>query len=377
MSRLFSLSLLLIVLSGCAGQVQKDSDIIIHGIENNDMAVLKSHRDSPYITTSKIVQTGFIEYSNAMEAAIYNRNLDAVKYLSSINAAHKVSIWFSGSSGEWERTPVNIPAAELACGVAEFEIMEFLLEHYPDDIPNYTNCLHYIVSTISYYPSVHFFMLKNPAPTFRDGKNTAIAVQKIIDMGGDPNKLPEYGSPLYESVFTSTTNNLLTALLENGLDANMRYSCVHGKCMFLTELGNYLDEVQSSERARILVKYGADVNITHNTPVIVGFNVSGSYLYETKSMTPLHNAEFFDRNILAATLIDLGADPTHKNADGYTPENFKGKFAQIKVLREKQVAANQQKAAQQRAAQQNQDSGGSFGGSILDVMGAIGAGGLY
>lgn len=369
MNRLFSLSLLLVVLSGCAGQASKEAVIQIHGIENNDIAVLESHKDNPYITTSKVAQPGVIEFSNAMEAAIYNRNLEAVKYLSSINAAHKVSVRFFGSGGEWERTPATIPAAELACGVAEFEIMEFLLERYPDDTPNYTNCLHYVVSTISYYPSAHFFMLKNPAPTFRDGKNTAIAVQKIIDMGGDPNKLPEYGSPLYESVFTSTTNNLLTALLENGLDANMRYSCIYGKCMFLTELGNYLDEVQSSERARILVKYGADVNVTHNTPVIVGFNTYGSYLYETKSMSPLHDAEFFDRNILAATLIDLGADPTRKNADGYTAESFKGKFAQINVLREKQVAINQQ-----RAAQQNQDSGSSVGGTIFNIMGAIGAG---
>ncbi|RCX02237.1 hypothetical protein [Marinomonas foliarum] len=368
MNRLFSLSLLLIVLSGCASQKSKEADIQIHGITNNDMAVLESHKDNPYITSSKDALPSYIEYSNAMEAAIYNRNLDAVKYLTSINAAHKVSIRYLNLNNQWARTPVNVPAAELACGVAEFDIMQVLLERYPDDTLNYTNCLHYVVSSYSYYPD-HFAVLKNPAPTFRDGKNTAIAVQKIIDMGGDPNKLPEYGSPLYESIFTSTTNNLLTALLENGLDANMRYSCVHGKCMFLTELGNYLDEVQSSERARILVKYGADVNVTHNTPVIVGFNTYGSYLYETKSMSPLHDAEFFDRNILAATLIDLGADPTHKNADGYTAESFKGKFAEIKVLREKQVAINQQ-----RAAQQNQDSGSSAGGTILNIMGAIGAG---
>lgn len=368
MNRLFSLGLLLIVLTGCASQAQKEADIQIHGIESNDMAVLESHKDNPYIISSKDALPSYIEYSNAMEAAIYNRNLDAVKYLTSINAAHKVSIRYLNINNQWARTPVNVPAAELACGVAEFEIMQVLLERYPDDIPNYTNCLHYVVSSYLYYPD-HFALLKNPAPTFRDGKNTAIAVQKIIGMGGDPNKLPKYGSPLYESVFTPTTNNLLTALLENGLDANMRYPCAHGKCMFLTELGNYFDEELSSERARILVKYGADVNVAHNTPVIVGFNVSGSYLYETKSVTPLHDAEFFDRNILAATLIDLGADPTRKNADGYTAESFKGKFAEIKVLREKQVAINQQ-----RTAQQNQDSGSSAGGTILNIMGAIGAG---
>ena len=376
MTRLFGISLLLILLSGCASQASKEADILIHGIENQDIAVLENNKDNPYITTTKNVEPGFIEYSNAMEAAIYNRNLEAVKYLSSINAAHKVSVRFSGPGGEWMRTPANIPAAELACGVAEFEIMAFLLERYPDDAPNYTNCLHYVVSTISYYPSGHFFILKNPAPTWRNGENTAIAVQKIIEMGGEPNKLPEYASPMYELVFSSKTNNLLIALLKNGLDANMRYSCSRGKCMFLTELGNYLDEIQSSERARILVKYGADVNATHNTPVIVGFDASGSYLYETKSMTPLHDAEFFDRKILAATLIDLGADPAHKNADGYTADGYAGKFAKIKALREKQVAINQQRAAQQQA-QKNQDSGSSFGGSILDVMGAIGAGGLY
>jgi hypothetical protein len=72
-------------------------------------------------------------------------------------------------------------------------------------------------------------------------------------------------------------------------------------------------------------------------------------------------------------LIDLGADPTHKNADGYTAESYAGKFAQIIALRDQQIAINQQRAAQ---AQKNKDSGGSFGGSILDVLGAIGAGGL-
>jgi ankyrin repeat protein len=374
MNRLFSLSLLLILLTGCASQASKEADILIHGIENQDLAVLENNKDNPYITTTKNVEPGFVEYSNAMEAAIYNRNLDAVKYLSSIDAAHKVSVRFNALTGQWQRTEVNIPPAELACGVADFETMAFLLERYPDEKPNYTNCLHYLVASLSYYPSGHFFILKNPAPTFRNGENTAVAVQKIIDLGGEPNTQPEYGVPMYNSVLSSNTNDLLVTLLKNGMDANTQFSCLYGKCMFLTKLGNYLDETQSSERAKILVKYGADVNATHDTPVIIGLDASGSYLYEKRSMTPLHDAEFFDKKILAATLIDLGADPAHKNADGYTADGYAGKFAKIKALYEKQVAINQQRAAQ---AQKNKDSGGSFGGSILDVMGAIGAGGLY
>ena len=373
MNRLFSISLLLIVLSGCASQASKEADIRIQGIENRDITVLENNKDNPYITTSKNAQPGVVEYSNAMEAAIYNRNLDAVKYLSSINAAHKVSVRFNALTRQWQRTEVNIPPAELACGIADFEIMAFLLERYPDEKPNYTNCLHYLVASLTYYPSGHFFMLRNPAPTFRNGENTAVAVQKIIDLGGEPNTLPEYGVPMYGSILSSNTNNLLETLLKNGMDANTQFSCLFGKCMLLTELGNYLDETQSSERARILVQHGADVNATHDTPVIIGFDTSGSYLFEKRSMTPLHNAEFYNRKILAATLIDLGADPTHKNADGDTAEVYAGKFAQIIALRDQQIAINQQRAAQ---AQQNKDSGSSVGGTILNIMGAIGAGGL-
>ncbi|AWX99108.1 hypothetical protein A8139_03150 [Marinomonas primoryensis] len=61
MNRLFSLSLLLILLSGCASQASKEADILIHGIENQDLAVLENNKDNPYITTTKNVEPGFVE----------------------------------------------------------------------------------------------------------------------------------------------------------------------------------------------------------------------------------------------------------------------------------------------------------------------------
>ncbi|MBR7888823.1 hypothetical protein J9B83_07680 [Marinomonas sp. A79] len=374
MIRLFSICLTMLLLSGCASQASKESSIHIHGIENNDLAVIEYYQDSSYVTSSKVVEPNFIDYSNAMEAAIYNRNLEAVRYLSSIDAAHTVSVRFYGKN-QWQRTPINIPPAELACGIAEFEIMAFLLERYPDEKPNYTNCLHYLVSSISYYPSAHFFILKNPAPTFRNGSNTAIAAQKILDMGAQINTLPEYGLPMYDSILSSNTNNLLLVLLNNGLDASAPYPChPSGQCAYLTDLAVYLDEVQSSERAKLLVQYGADINSMHDTATIVGVNPDGSYITKTTGMSALHNAEFFNRQALTATLLELGADPTQKNTEGLTAANYSGKFTAIREQHEKQIATNQ-KIAQQKK-QTNEDDGGSIGGTIIDIISAIGAGGL-
>lgn len=158
-----------------------------------------------------------------MESAIYKRNIEVVRYLISINAAHNVSVRYLHNN-EWARTPITVPAAELACGVGAFDIMELLLQSYPEDKPSYTNCLHYLVASYEYYPSRIFFA-SNTTPfaqwsQWRNGENTALAAEKIIALGGDPNALPEYGSTLHSKIFRSFTNKLLIILLENGMDPN-------------------------------------------------------------------------------------------------------------------------------------------------------------
>ncbi len=369
MIRLFSISLMLALLAGCATQSSIEADINIRGIEQGEIAILETYKDNPYITTSKQAMPSYIDYSNAMESAIYNRNLDVVKYLTSINAANKVSVRFINSNNQWDRTPVNVSAAELACGVAAFDIMALLLESYPDDKVNYTNCLHYLVASYSYYPSGHFFILNNPAPNWRDGENTAIAVKKIIDLGGDPNGTPEYGIPMYEKVLTAATDNLLNTLLENGMKADVLYPCAGGNCDFLTDLSYYNDEKRASERARKLIEYGANINAINQVPVISGVDANGGFTYHQKTMSPLHMARFYGRDELAATLIELGADPTLANEDGKTPDSYSGQYAQLKTTQSQQTATNQQSVA-------DQDRGGSAVGTIFSVLSAIGAGGL-
>lgn len=371
MKLFFAVSLILLFLSACASQDQREASIDINAIEAGDTSLLETYKNDPYIISSKQAKPGYIEFSNAMESAIYKRNIEAVRYLISINAAHKVSVRYYNIDGYWARTPVNVPAAELACGVAAFDIMELLLESYPEDKPNYTNCLHYLIASFDYYPSGHFFMLHNTIPEWRNGENTAIAAQKIMALGGAPNALPEYGSTLHSMIFRTFTNKLLVTLLEQGMDPNNPYSCtVSGHCLILADLGNYIDEDLSSERAKLLVQYGADVNAITETPVINASDARGVFQFKNQSMTALHIARFFNRDKLAETLIELGADPTLTNDEGKTAENYAGAFAEIKATQTQQAAASQQAAT----ANTNQDSGGSGLGTLMNIIGAVGAG---
>lgn len=373
MTRLLATSLMLLFLSGCvATQERIEAGINIHAIEGGEIAMLETYKDNSYITSSKQALPGYIDFSNAMEAAIYKRNIEAVRYLISINAANKVSIRYSDYNPQWVRTPVTIPAAELACGVAAFDIMDLLLESYPEDKPNYTNCLHYLIASYHYYPTGHFFMLNNPIPEWRNGENTALAAEKIIALGGDPNALPDYGVTLYENVLTPKTNSLLSTLLEKGMDPNTQYPCFQGKgqCTFLSDISVYEDEVTAIERAKLLVEAGAEVNTRVNTAVTTGIDVSGGFIFKQQEMTALHMARFFDRNKLAETLIELGADPTLTDSEGKTADSYAGVYAQIRAEQSQQAAATQQAAT----TNTNQGGGGSAVGTLMNIIGAVGAG---
>lgn len=370
MTRLLATSLMLLFLSGCVATTQEriETSINIDAIEGGKIALLETYKDNSYITSSKQALPAYMgEYSNAMEAAIYKRNIEAVRYLISINAANKVSISYSDYT-QWVRTPVTIPAAELACGVAAFDIMDLLLESYPEDKPNYTNCLHYLIVTASYhyYSTGHSFKINNPIPDWRNGENTALAAEKIIALGGDPNTLPDYGVPMYGSVLIPESNNLLSTLLENGMDPNTQYYCRNEgpQCSFLSSLsdiGSYVVEATAIERAKVLVEAGAEVNARFNIGVTTGIDISGDFMFKQQEMTALHMARYFNRNKLAETLIELGADPTLTDSEGKTADSYAGVYAQIRAEQSQQAAATQQTTA-------NQSNGSSGASTLLGII---------
>lgn len=374
MEKLFGFGLLLIFLSGCASQTLNESEINI-AIENNDLKKLQGYSDNPYVISGslEIPRPSFTEFSNAMEAAIYLRNIEAVGYLASIGAENKVSVHFY-QHPSWQRTPANIPAAELACGVGAFEIMELLLQKYPDDKPDYTNCLHYLVSNYTYYPGVRPFFRKND-PALRSWRTPAYqaqAVQKVIGLGATHDKLPTYGAAMYGEILNNPGTAVLSTLLKNGLNPNQEYSCGYpvgtGTCRFLIDISRYDDENLASERAKLLAEYGADLDAVIDTPVIIGLNEHSGFQYGQQSVTALHMAKYFEDEYIADTLVGLGANKDTLNKNGKTAEQYSLRFAPI--------AAAQQRAANKAMATMRQEEGSNSnadGSSVMGLMPAAGS----
>ena len=380
MTRLLSLSFMLLFLSGCAHQALKENNIDI-AIEENDIGVLKSYKANPYLTGNGELSE-LADFSNAMESAIYKRNIEAVRFLISTNSANKVSAHYyqynpSIKSFNWVRTPTTIPAAELACGVGAFDIMALLLQHYPQDIPDYTNCLHYYISSFHYYPSFKdtriaspFFRVRSPnLRAWRTDENTAIAAQKIIDLGADPNAMPDYGQLMYHQVVVHPTNHLLTTLLEAGMDPNRPYECGIGgfTCSFLTDVARNHTNI-ASDSTKQLIKHGAKVNALYPTPVITGVNDYGTqFQLEQQNITALHMARFFEQDEMAETLIELGADPSVQTEEGKTADDYAGNFAPLRTIQEQRFAAYQQTLNQQQAAT-TQSNGSSGASKLLGII---------
>jgi|GEM_PF-3613986 len=175
-------------------------------------------------------------------------------------------------------------------------------------------------------------------------------------------------------------------LLENGMDPNTQYPChsgfsEKGTCTFLADISFYEDEQTAIARAELLVKHGADINALTQIPVPVGhrdhpilyptrYNAKGTLEFKIESMSALHMARFFDRDKLAARLIELGADPELTNQQDKTAENYAGSYAQIETAYAQQTAARQQA----HTANTNQGSGGSGLGTLMNIIGAVGAG---
>lgn len=380
MTRLLALSLVLMFLSGCANQALKESNIDI-AIEENDIGALKAYKANPYLTGKGEV-SALADFSNAMASAIYKRNIEAVRFLISTNSANKVSAHYSQynpsiQSFNWVRTPTTIPAAELACGVGAFDIMALLLQHYPQDIPNYTNCLHYYIASFNYYPSFEdtripspFFRVKSPnIRAWRTGENTAITAQKIIDLGANPNAMPDYGRTMYHMVVSLPTNHLLTVLLEAGMDPNKPYECgITGfTCSFLTDVARH-DAKIASDSTKQLIKHGAEVNALYPTPVITAVNDYGTqFQRQQQNITALHMARFFEQEKMAETLIKLGADAAVQTEDGKTADDYAGSFAQLRATQEQRLAAYQQ-TQNQPQADTSQNNGSSGASTLLGII---------
>jgi hypothetical protein len=367
MTRLLSLSFILLFISGCATTSESDieSKINVSAIKGGNIALLETYKDNSYITTSKpSISSGYYYFRNAMEAAIYLRNIDAVRYLISINAAHQTSVkypdyakWRRDVPGTTQWARVEVPAAELACSVGAFDIMQLLIDSYPNEKPNYTNCLHYFIASYPYRD------LDAEGNGNQDIDDITSSVEKIIALGGEPAAIPNHGITLYENVLTPNTNQLLLTLLENGMDPNIQYSChsgfgERGTCTFLADISFYEDEQTAIARAELLVKHGADINALTQIPVPAGHrdhpilyptrhNAKGTLEFKIESMSALHMARFFDRDKLAARLIELGADPDITNQQDKTAENYAGSYAQIETAYAQQTTARQQAATNQ------------------------------
>lgn len=134
----------------------------------------------------------------------------------------------------------------------------------------------------------------------------------------------------------------------------------------LADLGMYNNQNISSERARLLVENGADLNAVIQTPVLSSLDQWGVGQFKNQSMAALHMAEYYDRDQLSETLIELGADPTLTNNNGKTASNFAGSVARIKA---RQAAATQQAAT----ANTNQDSDDIGASTLFGIIsGAVG-----
>ena len=364
---------LLFFLAGCATQESKVADInmamggTMFGIQiTPNIEKLKKYEGNPYLTSAVVVDPVYIgEYSSAMESAIFNRNLEAVEYLVSVNAPKLVSLrWADPLSGAWKRTPVNIPAAEMACAMGEMEIMKYLQKAHPEDKVNYTNCLNYYVST----------GLTTDKKSLRHGHAGSV-VNTIIELGADVNGQPEYGRSLHSGLLgLEVYTGLQEALLIHGLDVNAKYTCFEGECAHLTTVSAYKNTRHSTDLMYLLLAYGADINIKVRNRIEVDVLTTGELKYEDRIITPLHKAAYFSRPELYARLVDLGADETITDNLGKTPQQYAGIYSEFNKL-SKEQKARYQKALAQRSQQSN-SSNDLFGKAVALGFGALAIGSM-
>ncbi|MBU2870557.1 ankyrin repeat domain-containing protein [Colwellia sp. E2M01] len=328
-----------LLLSGCANHAA-DAVRINNALMGGGADELKRYKNNPYILQAESPFSAGDLYPNATAPAIYHRNIDAVRYLISQDAVHNVSIWHRPVEGGFRATPVNVPAAELACGLGAFDIMELLEKTYPVQKVNYTNCLHYLVGS-GYVSMKYSFRHERTQAEINSG------VKKLLALGGDPMVLPEYGRPMQLDVLHDLTINrstaserlaLLKILLDHGVDPNTEYPYLNAKETMLTNLAIYTDQVMASAAAKMLVQYGAQANKLVSRSVVYDASSPHAYNRQTRQVTALHMARFFDKNDYAATLIELGADLNRPDSTGRLAKSYAGSFQRIETKRRQLLA---------------------------------------
>lgn len=331
--RISFFAFVLLYISACTPPYMKSYEINVD-IAHGRIDKLKEFNDNSFVRNPQSPDREPYEVTNATESAVLHNNIEAIRYLISIDAIQPVSVRYRDDKNNTHYSPVNVPAAEYACGVGGFEIMALLQEHDHTQTVNYTNCLHYIL----YSQNLPFIKKASP-----DELNSRI--EKVLSLGGNINKAPKYGQPLPAYIFNDLTDQVISPspfisrleLLEkNGLDVDTPFPNGNGKETLLASLFNFQDENISTELAKTLVQLGADVNKVVNRSIIVGLaeQPGSGYKFQNRDVTALHVARFYDRNKLAETLIVLGADDDIKDDHGYTSKDYAGVYAKVEAARQ-------------------------------------------
>lgn len=314
------LIILVVFLTACESNMVKESRVS-RSIYTGDLKRLKELNDIDFVRKPN----GGTDYlvKNATELAVYVRNEEALEYLMSIDAILPVRASYFDHIPSAKRSVSYISPAELACGIGAFEIMDLLQKYDSSQSINYTNCLHYQLSSQILFP--------NPDETQTSiNKN----IEKAIALGGDISSTPDYGRGLHFYLFDKKPTEIYQAdvyrdrldlLLNNGLDPNITYKNLSGSESLLTRLSTLEDEEFAQEMIRFLVLKGADVNKAVDVSVSVRLSQTAwvDYDMELRRVTPLHIARFYSREQTANLLIELGADTEIKDDKGLLASAYK------------------------------------------------------
>ncbi len=363
--------LIILTLSACMSQTNQILDINVSigafggTITPRHMKKLRSYSSNPYVlgTMASPPKAPFDSFLNATEVAIFYHNNEAAEYLISIGATNKVSArWHDPVTDILTRSELVIPAAELACGMGNFDMMNMYLQAYPGDKINYTNCLHQYVS---YGASLD--------PNQTEKGHIGEVVDTIVSLGGNVGGAPEYGRPLYNSALDyKDYTGLLQSLLNHGLNPHRVFPCLMGECTYFSELANLVDSDSASKKADLIFAHGADVNQAVSFKIPVDVLITGELKYERRALSPLHIAAYFDSPELYAKLIFLGADVNQLDNLGNKPGKYAGIYKEFERLSSRQKSLYDEKKRRQReASRRNNDF---FGKAVALGFGAIAIG---
>lgn len=323
-SRALLLLLFSATLIGCVSETTQQ--LRVDAVIGNSLS-LTPYRDASrlpefegysYLTEAKEVDPAYgLQFTSAMESAIYARNFEAIEYLVNHSAPKQVSMrWSDLKTGQWQRTPINVAAAEMACAMGDLPAMRLLHKYHPQDPVNLNNCLHFYLSQ----------GITSDKKSHTPG-HSAQVVEEIIALGADVNSLPTYGKSLNSMAVALPLNTgILKVLLTQGLKVNSSYECIKDRCTYLTSLPNYNDVEHVKNATDLLVEYGADVNLAVKQNIEIGVSNSGNKIYEVRYITPLHAASYYDRPLMFEQLIALGANPNKPDNKGVLPYQYANMF---------------------------------------------------